>query len=422
MDVILSAASEICGGATIPMDTVLEALRAATERRRTRALLEFVTGGTIVVGPTRGHACDLAAYLLRALPLREDVQNIVFLGNYIDGAHRSIEVLYLIALLIIHADKRIVPLSGKHELLYPLMPENFGSLRDELVLRCQHTGARLEDYEADFRQFFALLSVACVVDGKYFCVAGGPASAYRYLAQIQCARTPEDLKEFVVNEQMDEDEERLAEGSAFVSAINDDAFRFTFNAACNFVTRNNLATLIVGMEYHINRPDYDSFARANHYKESIYFPGYILGRIHPLTHLPAVVTMFSAPSFCAVNRNNASVVTLSGDRIEIHEVKADPAQPLISPGRQDHAFSWAQPMLERAVVACAREMIFGLISDEEERLDDPEYKRLEAIALSKMRRMCQLLRAHDLPLPELPNEKRDSSSGAALLPPPPPAV
>ena len=317
--IVWKAAERVRGGAVVELPRVVRTVRSATKllKERKTKLVERVSGSTIVFGPIRGHACDFANILLTKVLPNKNVRNIVFLGNYIDGAHQSLEVLFLIAALVVCSRFHITPLVGKHEMMYPIQPENFGSLRNEMLLCCAHSPqTSLEVCESTMREFFAVLPIACVVENKYFCVAGGPASGFRTLEEMETKRVTQDsLKEFVLNEPMDEDEERIADGSAFVaSQSNELAFRYTFNAACNFLSRNRLGMFIVGMEYHTSRPDYDSFARPNHYKESIYFPGYMLGRIHPETQVPAVLTIFSAPCFCGVNRNNACIVEITGDR------------------------------------------------------------------------------------------------------------
>ncbi|KAK7197619.1 hypothetical protein NESM_000712700 [Novymonas esmeraldas] len=403
--IVWNAAERVRRGASLDLPRVVRCLTSATKALKAKSkLVERVSGETVIFGPIRGHAADFAnALLLRVLPNR-GVVNIVLLGNYIDGAHQSLEVLFLIAALVVCSRFRVVPLIGKHEMLYPTLPENFGSLRNELLRCCARDHLPLKEHEQAMKDFFAALPVACVVEGKFLCVAGGPASAFRTLEEMEAATvTQEALREFVFNEPMDEDEERIADGSAFVaSQWSERAFRYTFNAACNFLSRNKLAMFVVGMEYHTSRPDYESFARPNHYKESIYFPGYILGRIHPETHLPAVLTLFSAPSFCGVNRNDACIAEIADRRLEVRELGVYAKRPLVTPGTQDHAFSWAQPMLERAVVAIAREIIFGAVKQGAALESDIHRNRLEEVAVSKMRRMCVLLKTHNLPLPEVP--------------------
>lgn len=411
MDIVKAAAVAVRDDEVIPVETILSTLREATNARRDRPLFDSVEGDTFVVGPIRGHGSDFAHYLLTVILTNENVSNIVFLGNYIDGAHQALGVLYLVAVLVLHSGKRIVPLIGKHEHLYPVRPENFGSLQKELELRAINAGVSMDEYETIVKQFFLSLSVGCIVDKLYFCVAGGPASTYPFTSKLHSCSTHESVQEFILNSPMDEDEEHMSEGYAFIHSHDETAFRFTFNASCNFISRNNLASLIVGMDYYTDRPEYDSFAKPNHYKLSVYFPGYTLGRIHPLTKLPAVMSIFSAPKFCGVNWNNACILQISNQRVIIRELTAYAKRKLILPGPQDHCFSWTQPLLEKAIVSIARQFIFY----QDVRKAPPKHtatteneadKEEEEIAVAKMRRMCQLLRENELPLPIIPKLKQ----------------
>ncbi|GET86741.1 hypothetical protein, conserved [Leishmania tarentolae] len=402
--VVWKAAECVRKGASLRLSRVARCVASATKvLKARRKVVERVLGDTIVLGPIRGHAADFANILVTKVLPNRCVKNIVFLGNYIDGAHQSVGVLFLIATLIVCSRFHVVPLIGEHEMLYPVQTETFGSLRNEMVLFCMRECEPLEKYESIMKEFFSVLPIACVVEKKFFCVAGGPSWKYRTLEEMELITLSQEAsKEFVLNEPMDEDEERIADGNAFVaSQRNKLGFRYTFNAACNFLSRNKLAMLIVGMEYNMSPPDYNSFARQNHQNASIYFPGYMLGRIHPETQLPAVLSIFSAPSFCGVNCNNACIAEIFGNRLVVQEVAVDAERPIVTPGTQDHAFSWAQPMLERAVVSIGRDIIWGVIKDAATE-DDAHRKQLEEVAVSKMRRMCTLMRMHNIPLPDVP--------------------
>eukprot|EP00796_Vickermania_ingenoplastis_P012102 gene12102-8326_t len=402
MNVVIAAAEAVRDGEVIQTDVLLDALQAAAQARHNRLLFEKVEGDTFVIGPIRGHGSDFAHYLLTVVLTNNEVSNIVFLGNYIDGAHQALSVLYLVALLILHSGKQVVPLIGRHEHLYPMRPENFGSLQRELELRAINAGVTLDAYEPVVKQFFVSLSVGCIVDDLFFCVAGGPASNFPYIADLNssAASSHEAVQEFILNSPMDEDEEHMSEGYAFIPSPDEVAFRFTFNAACNFISRNKLASLVVGMEYYTDRPEYDSFAKPNHYKLSVFFPGYTLGRIHPEKKLPAVTSVFSAPKFCGVNWNNACILQLFRRRVVIRELEAYPGRKLILPGSQDHCFSWAQPLLEKAVVSIAHQLIFHQgVKETSKPLVDTEEHEDEQLAVAKMRRLCQLLKENDLPFP-----------------------
>ncbi|CCW66652.1 unnamed protein product [Phytomonas sp. Hart1] len=402
MNQIVNAAKAICNGENISMKIVSEALRRAGEVCAQKPYMVKVTGYTIVIGPLRGHASDFAHYILTTILLNEEVENIVLLGNYIDGAHQSIEVLYLVALLVSHSGKNVVPLLGKHELIYPIQPKFFGSLQNELILRSINSNTSAEVYEEEVQNFFFTLPIVCVIDELLFCVSGGLASGFRLLSQIEVETSREALLEFVVNSRMSEPEEMVLGKNIFVASHSDRSFFYTFNAACNFISRNNLAMLIVGMEYHTNCPDKNDFTRPNHNDESIYFPGYVIDKIHPEMEIPAVISIFSAPCFCGNNRNNACILEIFNRCLKIRELKMYNERPLIMPGNQNHAFSWAQPMLENAVLKVAQELISGSIPQQPLSKEEEDYCNRERHAKAKMRRMCQLLKFFNIPLPKFP--------------------
>lgn len=409
MNDLIEAAYCVRDDEPIDIHCILNSLCECVRKLRQLPRLTRVSGDTTVIGPVRGHACDFAHYVLTKIIPNRCISNIVLLGNYIDGAHHSLEVLYLVCRLVLCSEWTVVPLIGRHELLYPILPDKFGSLANELDMRALRSSEKTDLYDKVISDLFSSLPVACLVNGQFFCVAGGPASGYRYLAQIEAETSQEKLSEFVLNEQMDEDEERIAGGSAFVASQNSAAFRFTYNAACNFVSRNNMSGMIVGMEYHYHRPDYHSFARLNHYKESVYFPGYTLSRINPETQIAAVLALFSAPCFCGVNYNNASIAVISDEQLEIHKLTAYAKRPLITPGSHKHAFSWAQPMLEGAVSDIMREVILGALRESSTSDEVRVYQKAQATAVAKMYRMCTLLKARGLPLPDFspPDTSKD---------------
>lgn len=410
MDIVREAALSVRDHDVIPVDRILASLKEATQKRSSRLLFDRVEGETFVVGPIRGHGSDFAHYLLTVILPNDTVPNIVFLGNYINGAPQGLSVLYLVALLILHADRRIVPLIGKHEFLYPTTQENFGSLQKELELRAINAGVTLEDYEPIVKNFLNCLSVGCTVDSLFFCTAGGLASTFMYVSEISELRflDHEPVKEFILNSPMDEDEERMSEGYAFIRSPDEIAYKYTFNAACNFISRNKLASTIVGMEYYIDRSEYDSFSKPNHYKLSVFFPGYTLGRFHPVMRLPAVISVFSAPKFCDYNLNNACILQISRNRVLIRELAVYEDRKLMFPAPQDHFFSWAQPIIEKAVVFFARQFIFShdegkLIKGKSTPTENE--KEEEPPIVSKVHRMCQLLLEYNLPFPLIPKIK-----------------
>ncbi|RNF15811.1 kinetoplastid-specific phospho-protein phosphatase [Trypanosoma conorhini] len=405
-EIITEALETILSGGRIATDKFFEALRSAGKLREGRCFLEEVSGGTLVIGPCRGHATDLAHYL-RGRVLEEiinDRLNVVFLGNYVDGGHKSMEVLYLVALMVQHLPGVVVPLIGRHEMFYPFPPGHFGSLKAELHLRSVQYGIPFDLLEQTVKNFFAKLPVACVVDKRFFCSSSGLASEYRRLNDIRQEVSQSRLSEFVLNQPMDEDEEKLSSGWAFVGSRTEtgSSLRYTFNAASNFLARNGLYTHIGGLEYHMYRPEFENFARSNHYAESTYFPGWLLGRIHHEFRVPASIMIFSASRFCGINQNYGCVVAILGGTLELRQFGACVRRPLIMPGEEGHAFSWSLGLVETAVRAILNDLLFAdipqLTDDDGGKARDTSAEETQKIT-SRYRRMCQLLKSHALPMP-----------------------
>ncbi|ESL11796.1 hypothetical protein TRSC58_00446 [Trypanosoma rangeli SC58] len=405
-NIIAEALDTIISGREIETEKFLNTLRNAGKLRDGRCFLEEVSGGTLVIGPCRGHPANLAHYL-RSHVLSEILNkrlNVVFLGNYVDGGHKSMEALYLVALMMQHLPGVVVPLIGRHEMFYPFPPGHFGSLRAELHMRSVQCGIPLDVLEQTVKNFFAKLPVACVVNKRFFCSSSGLASEYRHVNEIRQEVSQSSLSEFVLNQPMDEDEEKLSSGWAFVGSQTEtgNSLRYTFNAASNFLARNGLYTHIGGLEYHMYRPEFENSARSNHYGESTYFPGWLLGRIHHELRVPISILIFSAPFFCSINQNYGCVVAIMGDTLELRQFGTFAGRPVIMPGEDAHAFSWSLELVEEAVRAILNDVLFADIPQTMEQLSgkDNETSTEETRAItSRYRRMCQLLKSHSLPVP-----------------------
>ena len=129
--------------------------------------VESSTESLFVLGPTRGHAADLANVLLRRVfglnrpcaPADEDADQpaitatsvttlstrpsypkVVLLGDYIDGGVQSTETLAIVLLLrLCLPPSHVVLLKGRHELLFPVPKEwtaPLGRFDEELRHRC----------------------------------------------------------------------------------------------------------------------------------------------------------------------------------------------------------------------------------------------------------------------------------------------
>ncbi|ORC85793.1 kinetoplastid-specific phospho-protein phosphatase [Trypanosoma theileri] len=402
--IVEDALKTIVCGTNVEVNELLKTLQKAETFLERDRFLKEVSGDTLIIGPCRGHAADLAHYLQKDVLYKASrgELNIVFLGNYVDGGHQSLEVLYLVALMVQHFPS-VVPLIGSHEMYYPFPSGDFGSLQGELRLRSIQMGVPLDTLEEALKDFFTKLPVVCIVNKRFFCSSSGLASEYRFISTIAQESSQMKLSGFIQNKPMDEDEDRLASGCAFVGAQSEigSYFRYSFDAMCNFLSRNNLYTHIGGLEYHTGRYEVETFSRLNRHRESTYFPGYVLGRFQYRFHVPTHILLFSAPHFAGVNQNYGCTLAIKGETLELRQFDVYMERPIIMPGNENHAFSWSQEILERSLTSIIHDIMFADIPKPPENEDnnDPACTQEAQNMKSRYLRMCQLLKSHSLPLP-----------------------
>ncbi|AAZ11686.1 hypothetical protein, conserved [Trypanosoma brucei brucei TREU927] len=398
------AVKSVLRGECVATVEFLKVLSAAASRRDGGRPLEEVSGDTVVIGPCRGHAADLA-HCLDTHVLSRAIQgklNLVFLGNYVDGGHHSVEVLYMLALCMLDLPS-VTPLVGRHEMFYPFPPGDFGSLRAELRLRSIHCDVPLDSIEETVRRFFSTLPVACIINKRFFCSSSGIASTYRFTEEISRERSRLRLNEFVQNQPMNEEEDKLYAGCAFVGShtATGNCLRYTHNALCNFLLRNDLFTHIAGIEFHASSERSENFMSFDRYRESRYLPGWMFGRIRKGLRVPSYIFLFSAPHFCDVNKNSGCILTIVGNRtVELQQLDMYVSRPLIMPGEASHGFAWSQGILLKTL----RNFFYSVLYDkvdvnanecgERHLVANAKLPSEEEVMKLKYRRMCELVKKH----------------------------
>jgi protein phosphatase len=136
--------------------------QAAIDEFQNDAILLYLTGHFVVVGDIHGNFDDL---------LRIFEENgyppstrYLFLGDYVDRGHHSIEVLLLLYSLKALFPTHIFMLRGNHE--YSGMTEYYG-FKNECLERLTYTGY------LNFLNVFQYLPLVGVLNSKIFCVHGG---------------------------------------------------------------------------------------------------------------------------------------------------------------------------------------------------------------------------------------------------------
>ncbi|KAH8827624.1 Metallo-dependent phosphatase-like protein [Flagelloscypha sp. PMI_526] len=175
------------------------------------------------------------------------------------------------------------------------------------------------------------------------------------------------------------------------------SYLYTYEAACQFLERNNLLGIIRGHEAQ------DA--------------GYTMHRKTPTKKFPSVITIFSAPNYCDCYHNRGAVLKYANKNITIRQYNSS-AHPYWLPNFMD-AFTWSLPfvgskiteMLLAILSICSEEELHLEEEDDMEGPVNPEEvaERREAIkkkilAVGRMQRMFQLLREESETASELVDE------------------
>ena len=361
----------------------------------------------VVFGPVRGHAADLAAALQRKVLDVVPQPSVVFLGNMIDGGCQSIETISLVLALKTCFVSRAVVLRGAHEFLFPISVDctgpYVGRLEAEILARSA-AGAQPPMPElllSKVSDWFSSLPVAVVVNDKFFCVSSGIAHrAVQSVAEMNALGEADGLVDMLVNDPMDEDDEETVSGDvAFASNLEREVgHSFTYNASCNFLVSNKYWCIIRGNPFTTQRSSSasNSCGRPWHYQYSPNDSGYRLFQKCPTTGVPTVISLFSAPGFCSVNRNLGAVARVDNSTIRLEQFGTNAYRPMQLPGPTQNAFHWSMPIMCSGLASALSHMLFGAWDAVEEK----EAEFTEA----RGRRLLKLLKgnaAKDQPLRQL---------------------
>ncbi|XP_017005938.2 serine/threonine-protein phosphatase 4 catalytic subunit-like [Drosophila takahashii] len=128
-----------------------------------------------VCGDIHGQFYDLRELLKVAGQVPE--KNFLFMGDFVDRGHFSLETFLLLLALKVRYPDRIALIRGNHESrqitqVYGFYDECMTKFGSSEIWRC-------------CTEIFDYLSLAAVIDGKVFCVHGGLSPSIQYLDQIR---------------------------------------------------------------------------------------------------------------------------------------------------------------------------------------------------------------------------------------------
>ncbi|BGP56174.1 hypothetical protein JCM8202_005944 [Rhodotorula sphaerocarpa] len=268
----------------------------------------------------------------------------LFLGDYVDRGYFSIEcVLYLWALKIWYPNTLFL-LRGNHECRH--LTDYF-----TFKLECKHKYSE-EIYNACMDSF-CTLPLAAVMNKQFLCIHGGLSPELNTLDDLRVInrfREPpthglmcdilwaDPLEEF--------GNEKNSEGFVH-NHVRGCSYFFTYTAACQFLERNGLLSII----------------RAHEAQDA----GYRMYRKTKTTGFPSVMTIFSAPNYLDVYNNKAAVLKYENNVMNIRQFNCSP-HPYWLPNFMD-VFTWSLPFVGEKITDMLIAML-GICSQEE--LDEEE--------------------------------------------------
>ncbi|KAL4787810.1 Metallo-dependent phosphatase-like protein [Aspergillus varians] len=244
----------------------------------------------------------------------------LFLGDYVDRGYFSIEcVLYLWALKIWYPNTLWL-LRGNHECRH--LTDYF-----TFKLECKHKYSETI-YEACVDSFCAL-PLAAVMNKQFLCIHGGLSPELHTLEDIKSIdrfREPptHGLMCDILWADPLEDFGQEKTGDYFIhNSVRGCSYFFSYPAACAFLEKNNLLSVI----------------RAHEAQDA----GYRMYRKTRTTGFPSVMTIFSAPNYLDVYNNKAAVLKYENNVMNIRQFNCTP-HPYWLPNFMD-VFTWSLPFV-----------------------------------------------------------------------------
>ncbi|KAJ6555226.1 Metallo-dependent phosphatase [Mycena sp. CBHHK59/15] len=329
----------------------------------------------------------------------------LFLGDYVDRGYFSIEcVLYLWALKIWYPTS-IFLLRGNHECRH--LTDYF-----TFKLECKHKYSE-RIYDACTESFCAL-PLAAVLNKQFLCIHGGLSPEFNTLDDLRSIdrfREPPTqglMCDILWSDPAEDFGTEKTADSFLHNHVRGCSYFFTYQAACNFLERNNLLSII----------------RAHEAQDS----GYRMYRKTKTTGFPSVMTIFSAPNYLDMYNNKAAVIKYENNVMNIRQFNSTP-HPYWLPNFMD-VFTWSLPfvgekitdMLVAVLNTCTKEELDDELdtasvtsptspTSPEESIERRKVIKNKIMAVGRMARVFALLREESEKVSEL-----KSVSGSSRLP------
>ncbi|KAA6411547.1 MAG: serine threonine- phosphatase 2b catalytic subunit [Lasallia pustulata] len=244
----------------------------------------------------------------------------LFLGDYVDRGYFSIEcVLYLWSLKIWYPHTLWL-LRGNHECRH--LTDYF-----TFKLECKHKYSE-RIYEACMDSFCAL-PLAAIMNKQFLCIHGGLSPELHTLEDLKSIdrfREPPThglMCDILWADPLEEFGQEKTSEFFVHNHVRGCSYFFSYPAACAFLEKNNLLSII----------------RAHEAQDA----GYRMYRKTRTTGFPSVMTIFSAPNYLDVYNNKAAVLKYENNVMNIRQFNCTP-HPYWLPNFMD-VFTWSLPFV-----------------------------------------------------------------------------
>ncbi|CAO3631679.1 unnamed protein product [Cunninghamella blakesleeana] len=320
----------------------------------------------------------------------------LFLGDYVDRGYFSIEcVLYLWALKMWYPDTLFL-LRGNHECRH---------LTDYFTFKLECRYKYNETVYEACTDSFCCLPLAAVMNKQFLCVHGGLSPELHTLDDIRAIdrfREPPThglMCDLLWADPLEEFGSEKSSELYVHNHVRGCSYFFSYHAACQFLERNNLLSVI----------------RAHEAQDA----GYRMYRKSKTTSFPAVMTIFSAPNYLDVYNNKAAVLKYENNVMNLRQFNCTP-HPYWLPNFMD-VFTWSLPfvgekitdMLIAILNICTKEELADeenntLVVENKTTTDEEEVMevrrtviRNKILAVGKMSRVFSVLRENSERVMEL---------------------
>lgn len=303
-------------------DQAIKIVKQATQLLTAEPNLLSVPAPVTICGDVHGQYYDL----MKLFEVGGDPKTTkyLFLGDYVDRGSFSIECLiYLYALKITYPNSFWM-LRGNHESRH--LTEYF-TFKNE----CVHKYSQ-NLYEECITSFNAL-PLAAIMNEQFFCVHGGISpqltdlDSVRKMNRFREPPTKGLMCDLLWADPIEEYDEDNIDTDYLNNAVRGCSYAFTYKAACKFLDRTKLLSII----------------RAHEAQNA----GYRMYKRTKTMGFPSLLTMFSAPNYLDSYNNKAAVLKYENNVMNIRQFNASP-HPYWLPHFMD-VFTWSLPFVGEKV-------------------------------------------------------------------------